>query len=158
MRINAPIRHFSSSNTPTVLEGMMKNFQQPSVSTRAFKPLNLDLLPSFSIPPNRLRSLQYSLIADKERPDGHPGGLLSRGNSALQLHGRRAAAHLAVPPSLHQRFPEADLGGVRLQADLLFPLPQPGTFRSREGTTPLFPLMHFANSNLIFNLTCNYVS
>lgn len=95
----------------------MKKFQQPSVMTPPLcqdtKPPTLTSPDFLSSPPPHLScSLQYSLIADKERSDGHPGGLLPRGNSPLQLHGRRSAAHVTVSPSIHQRFPEADPGGI----------------------------------------------
>jgi len=73
-----------------------------------------------------VRSLQYSLFPLKEGSERHPGGLLARRDAALQLHGRRPASHVAVAPALHQRFPEADPGGVRLQTDLLLPVSQPG--------------------------------
>lgn len=82
-----------------------------------------------------LGSLQRPLLSVQEGPDGHPGGLLAWGHPPLQLHGRRPAAHVAVPPPLHQRLPQADPGGVRLQADLLLPVPEPGAYSEQSADT-----------------------
>lgn len=71
-------------------------------------------------------SIQYSLVSIEEGAEGDLGGLFSRRDPTVQLYGGRPAAHIAVSPSIHQRFTETDSGGVRLQADLLLPVSQPG--------------------------------